>query len=113
MTDDPVPGTPPIDRTSALPPVPGTPPVDPRPEAAPPLPGTPPIAPASEAPAADRRPRPILERVGLAFIALVLAALFGAVAAAAWVGGELFLAAMGAIGCAMTLWVGGLTLFRG
>lgn len=36
-----------------------------------------------------------------------------AVAVAAWTGGELFLAAMGAIGCLMTLWVGGLTLFRG
>ena len=65
------------------------------------------------APPADRRPRPILERLGLALIALVLASLFGAVAAAAWTGGELFLAAMGAIGCGMTLWVGALTLFRG
>jgi hypothetical protein len=62
---------------------------------------------------ADRSPRPLLERIGLAFVALVLGALFGAIAAAAWTGGELFLAAMGAIGCAMTLWVGGLTLFRG
>ena len=109
MTDDPTPGTPPIDRTSALPPVPGTPPIDPTPEITPPIDR----APDAAAPPPDRRPRPILERVGLAFIALVLAALFGAVAAAAWVGGEVFLAAMGAIGCAMTLWVGGLTLFRG
>lgn len=57
--------------------------------------------------------RPILERIGLALIALVLAALFGAMAAAAWLGGELFLAVMSAIGCGMTLWVGGLTLIRG
>ncbi len=57
--------------------------------------------------------RPILERLGLALIALVLAALFGGMAVAAWIGGELFLAVMGAIGCAMTLWVGGLTLIRG
>jgi hypothetical protein len=64
-------------------------------------------------PGPPRAKRPILERIGLAFIALVLAALFGAVATAAWAGGELFLAAMGAIGCLMTLWVGGLTLFRG
>jgi hypothetical protein len=35
------------------------------------------------------------------------------VAAASWIGGELFLAVMGAVGCLMTLWVGGLTLFRG
>ena len=60
-----------------------------------------------------REPRPLIERVGLAAIAVVLAALFGGVAAASWVGGELFLAAMGAIGCLMTLWVGLLTLFRG
>jgi len=57
--------------------------------------------------------RPILERLGLALIALVLGALFGGMAVAAWIGGELFLAVMGAIGCAMTLWVGGLTLIRG
>jgi hypothetical protein len=60
-----------------------------------------------------RAPRPMLERLGLALIALVLGVLFGTVAAAAWTGGEIFLAAMGAIGCLMTLWVGGLTLFRG
>jgi hypothetical protein len=48
----------------------------------------------------------------LAAIALVLGALFGTVAVAAWYGGEIFLAAMGAIGCLMTLWVGALTLFR-
>jgi hypothetical protein len=69
--------------------------------------------PMTSEPEAPRVKRPILERIGLAFIALVLASLFGAVAAAAWTGGELFLAAMGAIGCVMTLWVGGLTLFRG
>jgi hypothetical protein len=57
--------------------------------------------------------RPLIERIGLMAVAIVLAGLFGAVATAAWVGGELFLAAMGAVGCLMTLWVGGLTLFRG
>ena len=60
-----------------------------------------------------RSKRPFLERLGLAVIALVLAILFGGMAAAAWIGGELFLAVMGGIGCAMTLWVGGLTLIRG
>lgn len=60
-----------------------------------------------------REPRPLIERIGLAAVALVLAALFGGVAAASWVGGEPFLAAMGAIGCAMTVWVGALTLLRG
>lgn len=57
--------------------------------------------------------RPLIERIGLALIALVLAALFGAVAGAAWLGGEVFLAVMAAIGCLMTLWVGSMTLFRG
>ena len=60
-----------------------------------------------------REPRPLLERIGLAAVALVLAVLFGGVAAAAWVGGEIFLAVMGGIGCLMTVWVGGLTLLRG
>ncbi len=64
--------------------------------------------------ATEARPsRPLIERIGLAAIAAVLAVLFGGVAAAAWLGGEVFLAAMGAIGCVMTAWVGGLTLFRG
>jgi len=60
-----------------------------------------------------RAPRPLIERIGLAAIAAILAVLFGAVAVAAWAGGEPFLAVMGGIGCLMTAWVGGLTLFRG
>ena len=60
-----------------------------------------------------REPRPLLERIGMAAIAIVMAGLFGAVAAAAWISGELFLATMGAIGCFMTLWVGAITLLRG
>ena len=72
----------------------------------------------SEPPAPTRphepaEPRPMIERLGLASIALVLALLFGAVAVASWSGGELFLAVMGAIGSLMTLWVGAVTLFRG
>jgi hypothetical protein len=65
-------------------------------------------APAEEAGA----PRPLIERIGLAAIAAILAILFGAVAVAAWAGGELFLAVMGGIGCLMTAWVGVLTLLR-
>ena len=64
-------------------------------------------------PAIPREPRPLIERIGLAAIALVLAVLFGTVAVVSWYGGEIFLAAMGAIGCLMTLWVGVLTLIRG
>lgn len=63
-------------------------------------------------PTESRSPRPVIERIGLALIALMFAALFAGVALAAWSGGEPFLAAMGAFGCLMTLWVGGMTLFR-
>jgi hypothetical protein len=55
----------------------------------------------------------MVERIGMAAIAAVLAVLFGAVAISAWIGGEPFLAVMGAVGCLMTAWVGGITLFRG
>jgi uncharacterized RDD family membrane protein YckC len=63
--------------------------------------------------APDPRPRPMIERLGMALLALVLASLFAVVAVAAFAGGEPFLGAMGALGCLMVLWVGGLTLFRG
>jgi hypothetical protein len=63
--------------------------------------------------AEPRQRRPLIERIGLAMIAAVMAIAFGGVAVAAWIGGEVFLAAMGAIGCLMTAWVGGLTLIRG
>ena len=63
-------------------------------------------------PAAARR-RPLLERIGMAAVALVMAGLFAAVAAASFAGGEAFLATMAAIGCLMVLWVGAMTLFRG
>ena len=58
-------------------------------------------------------PRPIIERLGLALIALVMAGLFGTVGAASFAGGEPFLGVMGVIGCLMVLWVGAQTLFRG
>jgi hypothetical protein len=57
--------------------------------------------------------RPLIERLGLAVIALGLGALFAVVAVASFIGGEPFLGVMGLIGCLMVLWVGGLTLFRG
>jgi uncharacterized membrane protein YccC len=64
-------------------------------------------------PDTDRPHRPLLERIGLALVALVLAALFAFVSVASFVGGEPFLGLMGAIGCLMVLWVGSITLFRG
>jgi hypothetical protein len=59
------------------------------------------------------RPRTRIERLGLGLIAVAMAVLFGVVAVAAFAGGELFLAVMGAIGSLMTLWVGMLTVLRG
>jgi hypothetical protein len=69
--------------------------------------------PDGDAEPAPPRPRPIIERIGLGAVALVLAILFGLMAFAAFVGGELFLAVMSGIGCLMVVWVGGLTLLRG
>ena len=60
-----------------------------------------------------RERRPMLERLGLAGIAVVMAFLFGIVGVAAVAGGEYILAAMGFVGCMMTLVVGGITLLRG
>jgi hypothetical protein len=65
-------------------------------------------------PRPERPPsRPLVERLGLGFIAVVAATLFGAMSAAAWAGGELFLAVMAAIGLLMTLWAAAATVFRG
>jgi hypothetical protein len=58
-------------------------------------------------------PRPWLERIGLAAIALVMGALLVVMAAVAWVGGEGILAAMSASGAVLTIGVGLLTLVRG
>ena len=63
--------------------------------------------------AEDRERRPMLERLGLAGIAVVMAILFGIVGVAAVAGGEYILGAMGFVGCMMTLVVGGITLLRG
>ena len=70
-------------------------------------------APPRREPAAERERRPALERLGLAAIAVVMAVLFGVVAVASFAGGEYVLAAMGGVGCMMTLVVGGSTLLRG
>ena len=72
-----------------------------------------PTAVTPEPPGPTREPRPMIERLGLAAVATVLAILFGGVSVASWVGGELFLAVMAGVGCLMTLWVGVLTLIRG
>jgi hypothetical protein len=58
-------------------------------------------------------PRPFLERLGLAAIALVMAGLFATVAVAAAYGGEWVLAALSAVGAFMTIAVGVITVVRG
>lgn len=63
----------------------------------------------AEGPGPDR---PLVERLGLGAIALAIAALFAFVSLAAFDGGEPFLGVMAGIGGLMTLWVGGLTVFR-
>lgn len=76
-------------------------------------PGQPaPPSPAAQ-PGPPTRPRPLIERIGMALIALVLAILFAVVGVAAFLFGEPFLGVMGLIGMLMVLWAGGLTLFRG
>jgi hypothetical protein len=57
--------------------------------------------------------RPLIERIGLAAIALVLVAMFGAIAFAALAGGELFLGVMAGTGALMTLWAAAASLRRG
>jgi hypothetical protein len=71
----------------------------------------PPEGPAPGPPTAA--PRPLIERLGLAAIAIVMGALFAAVAVASAAGGEWVLAAMSGVGAGMTLIVGGITLLRG
>ncbi len=56
--------------------------------------------------------RPLLERLGLLGISIVFAALFAGMALAAWVGGELFLAALAACGAVMTVWAGLISLLK-
>jgi hypothetical protein len=75
---------------------------------------TPEPAPAGDPrPAGDPGPRPIIERIGLAAIALVVAGLFGTVAWVTLTNGELFLGVMAATGALMTIWAAASTLRRG
>jgi hypothetical protein len=77
--------------------------------AAAPDPGPPdPVLPGDAEPA-----RSPLERVALAGIALLLAAVFGGLGVAAFLGGEVFLGVMGGIGALMTVWAAASNLRRG
>jgi len=72
-------------------------------------------------PAGDRRgtasdgatPRPLIERVALGGIAILVAALFGGIAVAAFAGHEVFLGAMAGIGALMTIWAAAGNIRRG
>jgi len=64
-----------------------------------------------KAPEPDERP-PLIERAGMAAVAVVLAGLFGGMGIAAWIGDEVFLAVMAWIGALMTLWAAGSSLSR-
>jgi hypothetical protein len=74
-------------------------------------PGAPPAAPHADA--APAEPRPLIERLGLGVIALVVTAMFAAIAFAALGGGELFLGVMAGTGALMTVWAAVGTLRRG
>ena len=58
-------------------------------------------------------PRPLIERVALAGIAVLVAGLFGGMGLAALAGGEVFLGVMGGIGALMTVWAAVSNLRRG
>jgi hypothetical protein len=61
--------------------------------------------------AEDRRP--LIERLGLGAIAIVIAGLFGTVAAVTLTNGEIFLGVMAATGALMTMWAALGTLRKG
>ncbi|HEY8238262.1 MAG TPA: hypothetical protein VIF63_02405 [Candidatus Limnocylindrales bacterium] len=55
----------------------------------------------------------MIERLGLALIALLLAGMFGALGYVSLTGGEVFLGIMGVIGALMTVWAAASSLRRG
>ena len=58
-------------------------------------------------------PRPLIERLGLAAIAVLVTGVFGALAVAAFASQEVFLGVMGVTGAVMTLWAAFGSLRRG
>ena len=64
-------------------------------------------------PAPAPEPRPWLERIGLASIALVMGGLLAVMGIVAWSGGEWILAAMSLSGAVLTVAVAVVTLIRG
>lgn len=64
------------------------------------------------APGSRREGRPLLQRLGMAAVALVMTAFFAAVGVVSLAGGELLQGTMAALGALLTAWVGLLTLRR-
>ena len=61
----------------------------------------------------ESAPRPLIERIALGGIAIVVAAVFGGIAVAAFAGNEVFLGTMAGIGALMTVWAAAGNLRRG
>ena len=76
-------------------------------------PGPGPVGPSPGGSDPRPEPRPVIERLGLGLIALVVAVMFGTLAAVALTGGEIFLGVMAGIGALMTLWAALGSLRRG
>ena len=76
-------------------------------------PGADPALDGPTGPGRPPEPRPWLERIGLAAIALVMGLLLSVMGITAWLGGEWILAAMSASGALLTIGVGLVTLVRG
>jgi hypothetical protein len=75
---------------------------------------TEPVSRAASTPDDERpNPRPLIERIALAGIAVLVAGLFGGIGVAAFAGGEVFLGVMGGIGALMTVWAAASNLRRG
>jgi len=58
-------------------------------------------------------PRPLIERLGLAAIAVLVTVVFGALGVAAFASNEVFLGVMGLTGALMTMWAAFGSLRRG
>ena len=73
--------------------------------------GAPPAGPVE--PCKELEPRPMIERLGLAAIAVLVTVVFGALGVAAFASNEVFLGVMGLTGALMTMWAAFGSLRRG
>jgi hypothetical protein len=68
---------------------------------------------AEDSAASPIEPRPLIERLGLAAIAVLVTLVFGALGVAAFASNEVFLGVMGLTGALMTMWAAFGSLRRG